>query len=83
MAQEMNFFYAHRDSRLLYHIDQALEKIERGKYGQCETCSRPIGRNRLEAVPHARLCVECKSNEELDEANNQVKDLSLDSQDEY
>lgn len=63
-AQEQNFFYAQRDSRLLYHIDQALEKVENGKYGRCETCGQLIHRDRLEALPHARLCFECKMKEE-------------------
>ena len=73
-AQELNFFHAHRDSRLLYHIDEALEKIEHGEYGWCEICGQSIGWDRLEAVPHARLCIQCKCKEEgPDERTNGLR----------
>lgn len=64
MEREKSFFYAQRDGRLLYHIDMALERIEAGTYGLCHSCQNPISRERLEAVPHARLCIACKSQEE-------------------
>jgi DnaK suppressor protein len=64
MEREKSFFYAQRDGRLLYHIDQALERVENGTYGLCHSCGKPINEQRLEAVPHARLCIQCKSTEE-------------------
>jgi len=64
MEREKNFFYAQRDGRLLYHIDRALERIENGTFGKCRSCNGPIGEARLEAVPHATLCIQCKSKEE-------------------
>ena len=42
-------------------IDRALEKIAAGSYGVCEKCGDAIPRERLEALPHAALCVRCKS----------------------
>jgi DnaK suppressor protein len=42
-------------------IDRALEKIDAGTYGACERCGQPIPEARLEALPHAALCVACKS----------------------
>jgi DnaK suppressor protein len=42
-------------------IDFALAKIASGTYGRCENCGQPIPRARLKAIPHARLCVACKS----------------------
>src|SRR5829696_6920150 len=42
-------------------IDVAMLKIEAGTYGQCETCGAEIPEERLEALPHAALCVTCKS----------------------
>jgi DnaK suppressor protein len=42
-------------------IDNALAKIDTGAYGTCERCGRPIGEPRLEAMPAARLCIECAS----------------------
>ncbi|MBV8691292.1 MAG: TraR/DksA C4-type zinc finger protein [Actinobacteria bacterium] len=42
-------------------IDFALAKIKAGTYGLCESCGQPIMKARLQAIPHARLCVACKS----------------------
>src|SRR5262249_52440893 len=43
----------------LQDIDDALDKIELGAYGQCESCGRDIADARLEAMPAARLCISC------------------------
>ncbi len=45
-------------------IDSALARIENGKYGICMKCGKKIPRERLEAIPYALLCVECKTREE-------------------
>jgi DnaK suppressor protein len=42
-------------------IDFALAKLQLGTYGICESCGQPIPKARLKAIPHARLCVACKS----------------------
>jgi RNA polymerase-binding protein DksA len=39
-------------------IDDALRKIEEGSYGTCEVCGKPIGAERLSAIPWARLCID-------------------------
>ena len=44
--------------RRLEQIDAALVRIEAGTYGTCEACGRPIGEERLRAVPWASLCIE-------------------------
>ncbi len=41
-------------------VDRALTKMELGTYGVCERCGRPIGIERLEALPWAILCIDCK-----------------------
>ncbi|RPJ42984.1 MAG: TraR/DksA family transcriptional regulator [Candidatus Latescibacterota bacterium] len=64
MEREKSFHFASRDTRLLYHIDRALERIRSGTYGLCEECEQPIATERLEVVPHARLCSACKEKEE-------------------
>ncbi|HHS13784.1 MAG TPA: TraR/DksA family transcriptional regulator [bacterium] len=74
MQREKNFFYAQRDGRLLYHIDQALERLDEGVYGLCHSCQQPINKERLEAVPHARLCIQCKSREEELKINEDQKE---------
>lgn len=45
-------------------IDSALTRIKQGKYGSCIKCSKRIPQERLEALPYALMCVECKSKEE-------------------
>lgn len=42
-------------------IEHALQKIEDGTYGLCDGCGQPIAANRLEALPQASLCIECKA----------------------
>jgi len=64
MEREMAFMLASKSGRLLYHIDEALRRIEDGSYGQCHGCGKQIAVARLEAVPHARLCIGCKEKEE-------------------
>ena len=45
-------------------IDRALSRMDTGSYGICERCGKKIGVARLEALPFAALCIECKSREE-------------------
>lgn len=49
---------------LIAAIDAALGRLEAGTYGQCERCSQPIAEERLEALPWATKCIECKRLEE-------------------
>ena len=64
MERELAFMFASKTGRLIYHVDEALRRINDGSYGKCILCERQISKARLEAVPHARLCIECKSAEE-------------------
>ncbi|MGH3103862.1 MAG: TraR/DksA family transcriptional regulator [Gaiellaceae bacterium] len=41
-------------------IEGALERIEQGTYGMCVRCGNPIAEERLEALPYAELCIDCK-----------------------
>lgn len=64
MEREKTFYFASKSGRLLYHIDQALRRVRNKTYGKCEECGDQINRERLQAVPHARLCIKCKELEE-------------------
>ena len=44
----------------MHEIDAALERMDSGTYGTCEKCGKPIGDERLDARPVARLCMDCK-----------------------
>jgi RNA polymerase-binding protein DksA len=45
---------------VLTAIDGALERIDNGTYGTCIRCGQPIAPERLEALPYAELCIDCK-----------------------
>jgi RNA polymerase-binding protein DksA len=45
-------------------IDSALTRIEQGKYGLCMKCGKRIPQDRLEAIPYALMCIDCKTAEE-------------------
>jgi RNA polymerase-binding protein DksA len=45
-------------------IDSALTRIQQGKYGLCMKCGKKIPQDRLEAIPYALMCIECKTAEE-------------------
>jgi RNA polymerase-binding protein DksA len=53
-------------SATLSEIEAALEKIEQGTYGACESCEKPIHPDRLEVLPFASLCVSCQRQKEKD-----------------
>ncbi len=48
------------DSKLLRAIEDALTRIRQERFGTCEECGQPISKARLEAVPWARYCRDCK-----------------------
>jgi RNA polymerase-binding protein DksA len=45
-------------------IDSALTRIQQGKYGLCVKCGKRIPQDRLQAIPYALMCIECKNAEE-------------------
>jgi RNA polymerase-binding transcription factor DksA len=46
----------------LAEVEHALDKLSQDTYGRCESCGKPIAAARLEAMPAARLCIDCASN---------------------
>ncbi len=49
---------------VLAEIDAALARIDEGTYGLCVRCGKPIGQERLEALPWATLCIDDKRKQE-------------------
>jgi RNA polymerase-binding protein DksA len=66
MEREKAFLFASKEGRLLYHIDEALRRLYKTPehYGICQECGGEVGFERLDALPHARLCIKCKEREE-------------------
>ncbi len=56
-----------RERKLIKKIDEALERIETGAYGYCDSCGVEIGLRRLEARPTATQCIDCKTLDEMRE----------------
>jgi len=70
----------------LYEIEEALKRIEDGSYGICEISNQPIPLERLEAIPFARLTVECQSKFEKENRGRRRWDTSpqfMDSADNF
>jgi RNA polymerase-binding protein DksA len=62
--REFSLGLASNDRELLYEIDEALKKIEEGRFGICEDCSKPIAKSRLKAIPYTKLCLNCQKRRE-------------------
>jgi len=60
MEREKTFLFASREGKFLNYLDDALKRIEKGDYGFCIDCGNLIDKERLEAVPHAQMCIDCK-----------------------
>lgn len=56
-----------RERKLIGKIKEALERIENGTYGICESCEEEISEKRLKARPVTTLCIECKKRQENEE----------------
>jgi RNA polymerase-binding protein DksA len=65
--QSQNLGLAEQAFRAIILIDRALERIDQGMYGICETCDRTIAIERLEAIPSAARCADCQSKAERGE----------------
>jgi len=50
----------------LASVEHALQKFEDGTYGLCDSCGKPIPPERLEALPQATLCLNCKARQAKD-----------------
>jgi len=53
-----------QDLKRLRMIESALTRVKQGKYGLCMKCGKKIPHERLEAIPYALMCIECKTAEE-------------------
>lgn len=70
MEREKNLMFAMREGDYLDYVDEALQRVEDGTYGVCRVCNGEIGRPRLEAVPTATQCIDCKAKDD-DSAKDQ------------
>jgi RNA polymerase-binding transcription factor DksA len=66
MEREKQFLFASQEGRYLWHINEALRRMynQPEHFGKCHQCGAEIDFERLDALPHARLCIACKEKEE-------------------
>ena len=62
--REMDYTLEENSEQVLHAIDEALGRLDAGTYGTCQRCGTGIAPERLEALPYARLCIDCKRREE-------------------
>ena len=62
--RELSLLLTDREKEKLRAVDEALEKLKDGTYGICEDCGNPITPKRLKAIPLAKLCFSCQTEQE-------------------
>jgi RNA polymerase-binding protein DksA len=62
--REIDYALGENAETVLNEIEAALKRIDDGTYGTCTRCGKPIGEERLEAIPWATLCIEDARREE-------------------
>lgn len=65
LERELGISLMEMRNRRRQSIDEALTRLHEGTYGICAECGVEISEKRLQAVPFAKLCVECQSRAEL------------------
>ena len=58
--REFNLGLASNDRETLSRVNEALQRIQEGNYGQCIQCEKPIAQARLKAIPYVETCVKCQ-----------------------
>ena len=64
LESNMRMRLRNREALFIKKIDEALDRISMGSFGECESCEEEIELKRLEARPTATLCVSCKEEQE-------------------
>jgi RNA polymerase-binding protein DksA len=60
LDREIDYSLEENSEQVLRAIDGALRRIAEGTFGICETCGQPISEERLEAIPYATQCIDCR-----------------------
>jgi RNA polymerase-binding protein DksA len=64
LNREIDYTLEENAEHVLTAIDEALLRLDEGTYGTCGRCGKQIAEERLEAIPYANRCIECKRLEE-------------------
>jgi len=74
-ARELFYNLQEGDFARLRSIEEAMEALDRGQYGECIRCDDDINEKRLEAVPWATMCVRCQEEADMEASSQTVADL--------
>jgi RNA polymerase-binding protein DksA len=64
LDREIDYTLEENSEQVLREIDDALSRIEKGTYGTCQSCGKEISVERLEAIPFATQCIDCRRRDE-------------------
>jgi DnaK suppressor protein len=64
LDREVDYSLEENAAHVLREIDDALKRLDDGTFGTCRRCGKPIGEERLDAMPYVTLCIDCKRLEE-------------------
>ena len=64
LNREIDYTLEENSEHVLAAIEEALRRIDEGSFGTCARCGKPIAEERLEAIPYAIRCIDCKRLEE-------------------
>jgi len=62
-----------RERKLIMKVKEALDRIDNGTFGICESCGRPISEKRLMVRPVTTQCIDCKTEEEKKERSERLR----------
>ena len=62
-----------RERKLIMKVKEALDRVENGTFGICESCGKPISEKRLMARPVTTQCIDCKTEEEKKERSERLR----------
>ncbi len=64
LEKEMLYQLTNHERQMLLDLENALQKIEKGTYGLCESCKKKIPSKRLKVMPSTRYCIACQTGQE-------------------
>lgn len=62
--RELSLNMASSEREVVLAIEEAFKRIEEKNYGNCLVCGKPIAKQRLDAIPYAKHCIECQKQQE-------------------
>lgn len=64
LEKEMLYQLTNHERQMLLDLENALQKVEKGTYGLCESCKKEISTKRLKVMPSTRYCISCQTGQE-------------------